>query len=64
MKAILNSIHKYENRFDKKAERFIFHHHLLSILFTFILMPMLIVLAVGGGTIVIGLPLAWILGLL
>ncbi len=64
MKTVFNSIHKFENRFDKRVDYFVCHHHFFAYLVTFIAMPILILFAVAGGTVAIGFPLAWLCGLL
>lgn len=60
MTAIIKSIHKMENRFDKTAERFAFHHPYLAFLAMFIGMPLFVLIAVFVCTVLVTLPLALI----
>lgn len=60
MTAIIKSIHKMENRFDKTAECFAFHHPCLAFLAMFIGMPIFILFAVAACTTLAVLPLALI----
>lgn len=62
MTAIMKSIRKYENKVDRKAERFVFLHPYLSLLTMFIGMPLLILMAVAVSTTLITLPMAWVFG--
>lgn len=62
MAAIIKSIHKFENRFDLRAEQFAFHHPFLAGLAMFIGMPVFILAAVSISTVVITLPFAWLFG--
>lgn len=62
MTAIVKSIHKFEDDFDRKAERFAFHHPYLAFVTMFIGMPLFILMAVAASTTVLALPMAWIFG--
>ena len=62
MKAILKSIRNFEDKFDRIAERFTFHHPYLAFLAMFIGMPIFILIAVFISTVVIIFPIAWIFG--
>lgn len=64
MTAIIKSIHKFEDDFDRKAERFAFHHRYIAFVMMFIGIPLFILMAVAASTTVLILPIAWILGLL
>lgn len=59
MTTLIKSIHKYEDKFEKKAERFTFHHPYFAL---FIGMPIFTLIAVAAGTTVIALPLSLIFG--
>ena len=60
MTTLIKSIHKYEDKFEKKAERFTFHHPYFA--FLFIGEPIFTLIAVAAGTTVIALPLSLIFG--
>lgn len=62
MTAIIKSIRKFENRFDRTAERFAFHHPIAAFIVMFVCMPTFILLAVSVLTMVTALPLALIFG--
>ena len=62
MTDILNSMHKFENRFNERAQRFAFRHPYIAFLIMFIGMPLLILSAVTVGTALFVLPLALIFG--
>ncbi len=62
MSALLKSIHKFEDKFDRHAERFAFRHPYLSFFAMFIGMPIFILTVVAAFTTVITLPLALIFG--
>lgn len=62
MTAILKCIHKLEERFDRKAEAFAFHHPLLAFLAMFVGMPIVILLLVSFSTMLISMPLAYLFG--
>ena len=57
MTTLIKSIHKYEDKFEKKAERFTFHHPYFAFFALFIGMPIFTLIAVAAGTTVIALPL-------
>jgi hypothetical protein len=60
MAAIWKSIHNFEDKFDRNAERFAFHHPYLAFLAMFIGMPLFILIAVAVSTTLIAIPIAWI----
>ena len=62
MTAILKSIHKFEDKFDRSAERFAFRNPYLAFLVMFIGMPIFILIAVATCTTIIAFPMAWIFG--
>lgn len=62
MTTLIKSIHKYEDNFEKKAERFTFHHPYFAFLALFIGMPIFTLIAVAASTTVIALPLSLIFG--
>lgn len=62
MTAIIKSIHKFEDDFDRKAERFAFHHQYIAFVMMFIGIPLFTLMAVSASTTVLILPIAWILG--
>ena len=62
MAAILKSIHNFEDKFDRCAERFALCHPFWAFLAMFIGMPLFILIAVAVSTTLIALPIAWIFG--
>ena len=62
MTAILKSIQSFEDRFDRSAEHFAFHHPYLAFLVMFIGMPIFILIVVAACTTIITFPMAWIFG--
>lgn len=62
MTAILKSIHKFEDQFDRSAERFAFRHPCFAFLVMFIGMPIFILIAVAACTTVIAFPMACFFG--
>ena len=60
--SITNAARRFEQRFDAKAERFIWHHPLLGFFFIFIGMPLFVLLGVCISTVVIAFPMAWLFG--
>lgn len=62
MTAIIKSIHKFEDDFDRKAERFAFHHQYIAFVMMFIGIPLFTLMAVAASTTVLIFPIAWILG--
>lgn len=60
--SIINAARRFEQRFDAKAERFIWHHPLLGSISIFVGMPLLVLACVCISTIVIAFPMAWLLG--
>lgn len=62
MSAFIKTVRKWENKFDRSAEYFAFHHPVAAFLLMFIGMPILILIAVSILTTMIALPLAWIFG--
>ena len=62
MMRIKKSIHELATRFDKRAEKFVFHHPYLAYFVMFIVMPVLVLAAVFIGTAIIAFQMAWIMG--
>ena len=62
MTAIIKSIHKFENSFDKKTERFAIHHPYIAFATIFIGMPLFILMIVTIATMILVLPVSWIFG--
>lgn len=62
MTAILQSIHKIEDKFDRCAGRFALRHPCVAFLAMLIGIPLFILIAVAVFTTVIAFPLAWIFG--
>ncbi|MDO5416246.1 MAG: hypothetical protein Q4F29_03510 [Lachnospiraceae bacterium] len=62
MTVIGKTFHKWENRFDKGAERFVFHHPYFAFLAMFVGLPIFILGAVTTCTMAAVLPLALIFG--
>lgn len=62
MSKLLKSIHIAESAFDAFAERFFSHHPYLGFCTAFIGIPLFILAGVTMGTIVITLPLSFLLG--
>ena len=60
--SITNAARRFEQRFDEKAELFIWHHPLLGFISIFVGMPLLVLACVCISTIVIAFPMAWLLG--
>ena len=60
MTAISKSIRKFEDKFDRGAERFVFRHPYLAFLAMFIGMPIFILALVAACTILIATPMAWL----
>ena len=60
--SITNAARRFEQRFDAKAEHFIWHHPLLGFFFIFIGMPLFVLLGVCISTVVIAFPMAWLFG--
>jgi len=60
--SIINAARRFEQRFDAKAERFIWHHPLLGFIFIFVGTPLLVLACVCISTIVIAFPMEWLLG--
>ena len=55
--SITNAARRFEQRFDAKAECFIWHHPLLGFISIFVGMPLLVLACVCISTIVIAFPL-------
>ena len=55
--SITNAARRFEQRFDAKAERFIWHHPLLGFISIFVGMPLLVLACVCISTIVIAFPI-------
>ena len=62
MTTIIKSIYKFEDKFERSAECFAFHHPYLAFLAMFIGMPIFILIAVTVSTTLIALPMTWIFG--
>lgn len=62
MKVILKSIQNFEDKFDRSAELFAFHHPYLAFLAIFIGMPIFVLIAVFISTVAITFPIAYIFG--
>ena len=60
--SVINAARRFEQRFDAKAERFIWHHPLLGFISIFVGMPLLVLAGVCISTIVIAFPMTYILG--
>ena len=52
--SITNAARRFEQRFDAKAERFIWHHPLLGFFFIFIGMPLFVLLGVCISNVIPG----------
>ncbi|MFR8547152.1 MAG: hypothetical protein ACLVEV_00785 [Lachnospiraceae bacterium] len=55
-------LHRLEHRFDRRAERFAFHHPYAAFFAMFVGMPLLILLAVTATTFVLSFPMAYMFG--
>lgn len=62
MAAFIKTIRKWENKFDRSAEYFAFHHPICAFWVMFIGMPIIILIAVSVFTTIVTLPMALILG--
>ena len=62
MSNILKSIHKLEDKFDNRAERFAFRHPHAAVLAMFIGLPVFILAAVSLLTVLVTLPVTLFLG--
>ena len=62
MTAVLKSIHRFEDKFDRSAEHFTFLYPYLAFPAMFIGMPIFILIAVAACTTIIAFPMAWIFG--
>lgn len=62
MKVILKSIQNFEDKFDRSAELFAFHHPYLAFLAIFIGMPIFVLIAVFISTVAITFPIVYIFG--
>ena len=59
--SITNAARRFEQRFDVKTERFMWHHPLLGFISLFVGMPLLVLACVSISAIVIAFPMAWLL---
>ena len=59
--SITNAVRRFEQRFDAKAERFIWHHPLLGFISIFVGVPLLVLACVCIGTIVNAFPMTGLL---
>lgn len=64
MAAIWQSIHEFEDKFDRCAGRFALRHPFLAFLAMFIGMPVFILLSVAAATMLIAIPVTWLFMLL
>lgn len=62
--SILQTIRKYEQKFDLRAKRFLWKHPILGFLSIFVGMPIFVLFCVCVSTTIITLPIAWLFGLL
>lgn len=60
--SITNAVRRFEQRFDAKAEHFIWHHPLLGFISIFVGVPLLVLACVCIGTMVIAFPMTGLLG--
>lgn len=58
--SIINAARRFEQRFDAKAKRFIWHHPLLGFISIFVGMPLLVLACVCISTIVIAFSMTYI----
>lgn len=58
MASFMKSIRRLEAKFDRKAERFVFHHPYFGFFAMFLIMPILILATVAAITMLIALPTA------
>ncbi|MGN0555506.1 MAG: hypothetical protein ACI4LI_06360 [Candidatus Fimenecus sp.] len=64
MVKLLKTVQSMENRFDKMMERFTFHHPYLSFFLMFVGMPVFLLAVISLGTVIISVPIAWVMDLL
>lgn len=62
MTAFMQSIHKCEHCFDRKAEKLVFHHPYFAFFVMFLVLPIILLAVVSVCTTMIVLPLALIFG--
>lgn len=62
MTTMIQAIHQLENRFDRHAESFTFHHPYLAFFAMFIGMPIFILMVVAASAALIAFLMAWIFG--
>lgn len=62
MTTLIESIHQFENKFEKKAERFAFHHQYLAFFALFFGMPILTLTALAAGFTAFVFPLFMLFG--
>lgn len=62
MTEFMKNVARLERRFDRKAESFTFHHPVLASLLMFVGLPLFVLTAVCLFTIVISLPVSWLMG--
>lgn len=62
MASFMKSIRRLEAKFDRKAERFVFHHPYFGFFAMFLIMPILILATVAAITMLIALPTAFLFG--
>lgn len=59
---IISRYRKFEQKFDRQTEWFLWHHPIAGFLFVFVGLPLFVLVCVGVGTAIISLPIAWICG--
>lgn len=62
MTRLLKKIHKWENDFDRRAERYAMSHPYMSLFIMIIVMPIVVLAAVCLCTLAICLPLSLLVG--
>lgn len=62
MKHMVQTIHRFERRFDARAEWLAWHHPYLAFFSVFIGMPMIVLAAVCVCTAAVMLPVSWLAG--
>lgn len=59
--SITKSIQKFEQEFDLRTARFLWKHPFLGFLFSFVGMPVFVLVCVCISTMVLTLPIAWLI---
>ena len=60
MMSIKKSIHEWTNRFDRRAEMFVFRHPYLACFVMFIVMPVLVLTATAIIALLMALIMGWL----